>query len=197
MPSAIQRVSSEVEEIECFEQDTSRLESEHWVIIFDCSASMSVRFEEMKKFIFYLAETAERINHGGAKWGLFSFNNNFTIVKDHKENYNQTVKARIGGMKTSGMSFIADAIDMGTKILSHDSNSQYKYLIIVSDGRPLGTETNVQRSLERAHKQKINLIGIGTPDNMKKPCVFSIDYFNSKKSVKKFINAYTNLVESG
>ena len=103
-------------------------------------------------------------------------------------------------MKTGGMSFIADAIDMGTKILSHDNESQYKYLIIVSDGKPLGTNTpekDVQRSLERAHKQKINLIGIGTPDNMKKPCVFSIDYVNSKKSVKRFINAYTNLVESG
>ena len=73
-------------------------------------------------------------------------------------------------------------------------------MIIVSDGKPLGTDTpekDLLRSLLRAHKQKIKLIGIGTPMNMKKPFAFSIDYVNSKKSVKRFINAYTNLVESG
>jgi len=200
LPLAIQRVSSEADEIECFEQYISRMESENWVIIFDNSASMSSRFEEMKKFILNLVETAEAINKSGAKWGLYSFNNKFLIVKDQKENYNQTVKARIGGMKTGGMSFIADAVDMGIKILSHDSESQHKYLIIVSDGKPLGTDTSEKdllRSLEHAKKQKINLIGIGTPYDMKKPFTFNIDYVNSKKSVKKFINAYTTLVESG
>ena len=199
MPSAIQRVASEAEEIECFEQDIPRMESENWVVIFDNSASMSLRFEEMKKFILSLGETAERINKSGGKWGLYSFNNKFLIVKDHTENYNQTVKARIGGLKTSGMSFITDAIDMGAKILSHDNKSQNKYLIIVSDGKPLGTgtsEKDVLRSLERAKKQRINLIGIGTPLNMTKPFAFTIDYVDSKKSVKKFINAYTTLAQS-
>ena len=200
MPSAIQRVASEIEEIECFEQDIPRMESENWVVIFDNSASMSLRFEEMKKFILNLGETAEAINKSGGKWGLYSFNNKFLIVKDHKENYNQTVKARIGGMKTSGMSFITDAIDMGAKILSHDNKSQNKYLIIISDGKPLGTDTSEQdvlRALERAQKQRINLIGIGTPHSMRKPFAFTIDYVDSKKSVKKFISAYTTLVESG
>jgi len=199
MNYAIQRVASEIEEIECFEQDIPRMESENWVVIFDNSASMALRFEEMKKFILNLGETAERINRTGGKWGLYSFNNKFLIVKDHKENYNQKVKARIGGLKTSGMSFITDAIDMGVKILNHDNKSQNKYLIIVSDGKPLGTdasEKEVLRSLERAKQQRINLIGIGTPHNMKKPFAFTIDYVDSKKSVKKFINAYTTLVQS-
>jgi len=200
MSLAIQRVASENDEIDCFEQDVPRTESENWVIIFDNSASMSSRFEEMKKFILNLAETAESINHGGSKWGLYNFNNKFSIVKDHKENYNQTVKARIGGMKTSGMSFITDAIDMGAKILRHDSKSPFKYLIIVSDGIPLGTDTSekdVLRSLERAQNQRINVIGIGTPPDITKPFIFNIDYVNSKKTVRKFLNAYTAHAQSG
>jgi len=199
MPSAIQRVASQVDEIECFEQDIPRKESENWVVIFDNSASMYLRFDEMKKFMLSLGETAEKINQNGGKWGLYSFNNKFLIVKDHKESYNQKVKARIGGLKSSGLSFISDAIDMATKILNKDNKSTNKYLIIVSDGKALGsdaTEKDVLRSLERAKKQKINLIGIGTPYNMRKLFAFTIDNTDTKKSVKKFIDSYSMLAQS-
>jgi len=199
MDSAIQRVGSQSEEIECFEQDIPRKESENWVVVFDNSSSMRLRFEEMKKFIICLGETAEQINRNGGKWGLYSFNNKFLIVKDHKENYNQKVKARIGGLQSSGLSFISDAVDMGTKILQHDNKSVNKYLIIVSDGRTLGSEhadNEFLRSLQRAKKQKINLIGIGTPENMRKHFAFTVDYTNTKKSVKKFIDNYSSLVQS-
>ena len=199
MPSAIQRVSSEIEEIECFEQDIPRMESENWVVIFDNSASMALRFDEMKKFILCLGETAEKINQSGGKWGLYSFNNKFLIVKDHKEQYNQQVKARIGGLKTTGLSFITDAIDMGAKILTNDNKSAHKYLIIVSDGKPLGigvTEKDVVRSLERAKKQRINLIGIGTPISLQKSFAFTVDYTNTRKSVRQFMEGYSMLIQS-
>jgi Mg-chelatase subunit ChlD len=199
MSSAIQRVGSQCEEIQCFEQDIPRKESENWVVVFDNSSSMKLRFEEMKKFIICLGETAEAINRDGGKWGLYSFNNKFLIVKDHRESYNQKVKARIGGLKSSGLSFISDAVDMGVKILQHDNKSSNKYLIVVSDGKALGSEkedNELLRSLERARKQKINLIGIGTPHNIKKPFAFTIDYTDTKKSVKKFIDSYSALVQS-
>jgi len=199
MPSAIQRVASQCEEIECFEQDIPRKESENWVVVFDNSSSMKLRFEEMKKFIVCLGETAERINRDGGKWGLYSFNNKFLIVKDHRETYNQKVKARIGGLKSSGLSFISDAVDMGVKILQHDNKSLNKYLIVVSDGRELGSndaDNEFSRALSRAKKQRINLIGIGTPPNMKKSFAFTVDYTTTKRSVKKFIDSYTSLVQS-
>ncbi|MCV0400736.1 MAG: VWA domain-containing protein [Nitrosopumilus sp.] len=199
LPSAIQRVGSQCEEIECFEQDIPKKESENWVVVFDNSSSMKLRFEEMKKFIICLGETAEEINRDGGKWGLYSFNNKFLIVKDHRENYNQKVKARIGGLKSSGLSFISDAVDMGVKILNHDNKSVNKYLIIVSDGKSLGSDeadNEFLKSLERARKHRINLIGIGTPKNIQKPFAFTIDYTNTKKSVKKFIDSYSMLVQS-
>ncbi len=199
MPAAVQRVSSQAEEIEIFEQDIPRKESENWVVVFDNSSSMKLRFEEMKKFIICLGETAEAINRDGGKWGLYSFNNKFLIVKDYKESYNQKVKARIGGLKSSGLSLISDAVDMGTKILQHDNRSANKYLIVVSDGKSLGsdqTEQEVMRSLLRAKKQKIHLIGVGVPHNLKKPFAFTVDYTETKKSVKKFIDSYSALVQS-
>ena len=199
MPSAIQRVGSQCEEIECFEQDIPRKESENWVVVFDNSSSMKLKFEEMKKFIICLGETAEEINRDGGKWGLYSFNNKFLIVKDHRESYNQKVKARIGGLKSSGLSFISDAVDMGLKILQHDTKSVNKYLIIVSDGRILGSEqadNEFLRSLQRAKKQRINLIGIGTPENMRQHFAFTVDYTDTKRSVKKFIDSYSILVQS-
>lgn len=199
MPSAIQRVGSQCEEIECFEQDIPRKESENWVVVFDNSSSMKLRFEEMKKFIICLGETAEEINRDGGKWGLYSFNNKFLIVKDHRENYNQKVKARIGGLKSSGLSFISDAVNMGVKILNHDNKSANKYLIIVSDGKSLGSDeadNEFLKSLQRARKHRINLIGIGTPKNIQKPFAFTIDYTDTKKSVKKFIDSYSTLVQS-
>lgn len=199
MPSAIQRVGSQCEEIECFEQDIPRKESENWVVIFDNSSSMKLRFEEMKKFIICLGETAEHINRDGGKWGLYSFNNKFLIVKDHRESYNQKVKARIGGLKSSGLSLITDAVDMGIKILHHDTKSTHKYLIIVSDGRSLGSDESDKEllmALQRAKKEKIHLIGIGTPQNLDKSFVFTVNYTNTKKSVKKFIDSYTAFVQT-
>ena len=121
------------------------------------------------------------------------------MVKDHKEQYNQQVKARIGGLKTTGLSFITDAIDMGAKILTNDSKSANKYLIIVSDGKPLGTEVtekDVLHSLELAKKQRINLIGIGMPITLQKSFAFTVDYTDRKKSVRKFIDGYSMLIQS-
>ena len=199
MPSAIQRESSQRDGIEIFEQDIPRKESENWVVVFDTSASMKLRFEEMKKFIICLGETAESINRDGGQWGLYSFNNKFLIVKDQKEMYTQKVKARIGGLKSTGLSFISDAVDMGVKILQHDNQSSNKYLIIVSDGKSLGcdvADNAMSRSLQRAKKQRINLIGIGTPENMSEHFSFTINHTDTKKSVKTFIDSYTNLVAS-
>ena len=198
MPSAIQKESSMREGIEIFEQDIPKKESENWVVVFDNSSSMKLRFEEMKKFIICLGETAEHINRDGGKWGLYSFNNKFLILKDHKESYNQKVKARIGGLKSSGLSFISDAVNMGVKILQHDNRSENKYLIIVSDGRSLGSDdadNELLTALLHAKKHRIHLIGIGIPPNMRKSFAFTIDYTDTKKSVKQFIDSYTNLVQ--
>ncbi len=138
LPAAVQRVASQQEGINYFEQDVPKSESENWVVIMDSSGSMKLKFDEMKKFTMCLSDAAEKIIQTGGRWGLYSFNNNFLIVKDHAEKFGQQIKARIGGLENKGLSFIPDAIEMGTKILVRDQKTAHKYLIIITDCKSLG-----------------------------------------------------------
>jgi len=199
LPAAVQRVSSQNDTIQYFEQDVPRSESENWVVIMDSSASMKLKFDEMKKFAMCLSDAAEKIIQTGGKWGLYSFNNNFLIVKDHAEKFTQQIKARIGGLENKGLSFIPDAIEMGTRILTHDHKSAHKYLIIMTDCKSLGYDNiddSFKRSIQYANRHRINVIGIGIPDNLIKFFTLAIDNGDFKKSVKQFITSYTDLIQS-
>ena len=199
MQLAIQREASKKPEIEIFEQDVPRKESENWVVIIDASASMISKFEEMKKMALCLSEAAEEINQSGGKWGLYSFNNNFLIVKDHVDGYNEQVKARIGGMENKGLSLIPDAIEMGIKILKRDKESTHKYIILISDGQAFGyhnIEDHFKKSLLNAKRNSINVVGIGVPKSMSRYFSITINTDDPKKTVDKFMSAYSYLTQT-
>lgn len=199
MQMAIQREASKNQGIQIFEQDVPRKESENWVVVIDASASMISKFEEMKKMALCLSEAAETINQTGGKWGLYSFNNNFIIVKDHVERYNEETKARIGGIENKGLSLIPDAVNMGVKILKKDKESAHKYLILISDGHALGynnIDEDFKKSLLNARRSSVNVIGIGVPKNMSRYFSFIINSDDPKKSVDKFMSAYSYLTQT-
>lgn len=199
MQLAIQREASQKEGIQIFEQDVPRKESENWVVIIDASASMISKFEEMKKMALCLSEAAEEINQSGGKWGLYSFNNNFLIVKDHVEGYNQQTKARIGGIENKGLSLIPDAINMGIKILKRDKESTHKYLILISDGQAFGyrnIDDCFKKSLLNAKQNSINVVGIGIPKNLSRYFSFTINTNDPQKTVDKFMSAYSYLTQT-
>ena len=198
MQLAIQREGSQKAEIDIFEQDVPRKETENWVVIIDASASMISKFEEMKKMALCLSEAAEEINQSGGKWGLYSFNNNFLIVKDHVEGYNQQTKARIGGIENKGLSLIPDAVNMGIKILTRDKESTHKYLILISDGQAFGYENigeYFKHSLLNAKKNSINVVGIGVPKSLSRYFSFTIDTDDPQKTVDRFMSAYSYLTQ--
>jgi len=199
LPSAVQRVGSQDTKIPYLQDDIPRRESENWVIIMDSSASMKLKSEETKKFAMCLSDTAERLGQTGGRWGMYSFNNNFFIVKDPGEKFSQQINARIGGLENQGLSFIPDAIEMGTKILVRDQKTAHKYLIIITDCKSLGynnIDENFKRAIQYAHLHGVNVIGIGIPGNLVKFFTFAVDGEDLKKSVKKFFNFYAELVES-
>ena len=69
----------------------------------------------------------------------------------------------------------------------------------MSDGRSLGSDESdneLLSALQRAKKEKVHLIGIGTPHNMDKLFAFTVNYTDTKKSVKKFIDSYTSFVQT-
>ncbi len=199
MQKAIQAEASESGEIQVFEQDEKSRQAENWIIVFDSSASMKLKFNDMKKLSLCLSETADELNSRGGQWGMYSFNNNFFIVKDHDEKYNQQIKARLGGIKNQGLSFIPDAVTMGTRILAADYTTERKYLIIITDGKSLGyseIDKNFKESLAFAKKSGINIIGIGVPEGITKLFSATINDDDLRKTVAKFINSYSLLAQA-
>ncbi|MFQ5781589.1 MAG: vWA domain-containing protein [Nitrosopumilus sp.] len=193
MQLAIQRVASQNDNIQIFEQDDYRRIEEEWAIVVDTSSSMRLKFDEMKKFAICLGEAANEVNTKNGKWGFFTFNNNFTIVKDHYEQYDQNSKSRIGGIEIKGLSFIADAIKLCSRILIRE-NIERRYIFLITDGQALGTadaDEKMKEAIADARKAGISVIAIGIPQGVTKIYSMCMPYEGLRKTVAKFLNAYT------
>ncbi len=196
MQAAIQAVASQNDRIQIFEQDDYRRIEEEWAIVVDTSSSMRLKFDEMKKFAICLGEAANEVNSKNGKWGFFTFNNNFTIVKDHYEQYDQNSKSRIGGIEIKGLSFIADAVKLCSRILDRE-NIERRYIFLITDGQALGTadaDEKMKLAIEEARKKGISVIAIGIPQGVTKIYSMCMPYEGLRKTVAKFLNAYTMLV---
>ncbi|MCV0392263.1 MAG: VWA domain-containing protein [Nitrosopumilus sp.] len=199
MQAAIQSVASENPSIQIFEQDDVRKVEEAWSIIVDTSSSMKLKFNEMKKFTMCLGEAAHAVNAKNGKWGFFTFNNNFTIIKDHDQNFDQSAKARVGGIEINGLSFIADAVKLSMRILEKEIIER-KYIFLVTDGQALGTidaDSKMRSAVEEARKKGINIVAIGIQDGNTKIFSRCIPYEGLRKTIAKFLNAYQLLSEDG
>ena len=192
MQLAIQRVAAQNDRIQVFEQDDYRRIEEEWAIVVDTSSSMRLKFDEMKKFAICLGEAANEVNSKNGKWGFFTFNNNFSIVKDHYEKFDQSSKSRIGGIEVKGLSFIADAIKLCSRILDRE-NVERRYIFLVTDGQALGTldaDKKMREAVQDAKRKGISVIVIGMPEGITKIFTMSMPYEGLKKTVAKFLNAY-------
>jgi nitric oxide reductase activation protein len=195
MQAAIQAVAAQNNSIQIFEQDDYRKIEEEWAIVLDTSSSMRLKFDEMKKFAIALGEAANEVNSKNGKWGFFTFNNNFRIVKDHYEKYDQTSRSRVGGIEITGLSFIGDAVKLCTRILSRE-NIERKYIFLVTDGQQVGTMGNNQDMVDavmEARKKGITVIAIGFPQGNSKIFNLCMPYENLRKTTAKFIAAYTQI----
>lgn len=195
MQAAIQAVAAQNNSIQIFEQDDYRKIEEEWAIVLDTSSSMRLKFDEMKKFAISLGEAANEVNSKNGKWGFFTFNNNFRIVKDHYEKYDQTSRSRVGGIEITGLSFIGDAVKLCTRILERE-NIERKYIFLVTDGQQVGTMGNnkdMEDAVMEARKKGITVIAIGFPQGITKIFNLSIPYESLRKTTAKFIAAYTRI----
>ena len=195
MQAAIQAVASQNHEIQVFEQDDYRRIEEEWAIVVDTSSSMRLKFDEMKKFAICLGEAANEVNSKNGKWGFFTFNNNFTIVKDHYENFDQHSKSRIGGIEIKGLSFIADAVKLCSRILERE-NIERRYIFLITDGQALGTyeaDEKMKEAVETARKKGISVVAIGMPTGSTKIFSMCMPYEGLRRTVAKFLGAYTHL----
>ncbi len=195
MQAAIQAVAAQNNSIQIFEQDDYRRVEEEWAIVVDTSSSMRLKFDEMKKFAICLGEAANEVNSKNGKWGFFTFNNNFTIVKDHYENFDIHSKSRIGGIEIQGLSFIADAVKLCSRILDRE-NIERRYIFLITDGQALGTyeaDKKMEEAVESARKKGISVVAIGMPTGVTKIFSMCMPYEGLRKTVARFLGAYMNL----
>jgi len=197
MQAAIQAIAAQNTSIQVFEQDDTRRIEEEWAIVVDTSSSMKFKFDEMKKFAICLGEAANEVNSKTGKWGFFTFNNNFSIVKDHYDKFDQNAKSRIGGITINGLSFIADAVTLCSRLLDRD-NIERKYIFLITDGRALGideADKKLQEAIKDARKKGISIVGIGIPDGNTKIYSMCMPYEGLQKTIAKFLRAYNILAE--
>jgi Mg-chelatase subunit ChlD len=195
MQKAIQAMASHNASLQMFEQDDKRRFTEEWAILIDTSSSMKIKFRDMKKLVLCFAQAANDLVSKNGRWGMFCFNNNFSVIKADSEKYNETVKARIGGMEMKGLSYLPDAITLASRILSQ-GDTERKYLFVITDGLSLGydkIDKSLQDAICQASRRNINVVGIGMPQHRPTYFSLSVPYDGMRKMVSRFISTYTQI----
>ena len=171
MELAIQAIASNSQNYaEVFNKQEEQRIEETWGILVDNSASLKLRFEQVKDFMLCLAEASDELTGPAGSWGLYSYDQKFSILKDHKGKYNQDSKARIGGLSAGGLSYTSDAILLAGRMMAK-TPADLKHLFVFTDDFPTGV-WNQDRKLALAVKEVegmgIETIGIGLSPGISK-----------------------------
>jgi len=193
MELAIQAIASHSERYaEVFNKTEEQRIEETWAILIDNSASLKLRFEEVKDFMLCLAEASDELTGPSGSWGLYGYDQKFSILKDHKAKYNQDVRARIGGFKSGGLSYTPDAILLSGRMLTKNP-ADLKHLFVFTDDFPTGLWNHDQKlflAIKQVEAMGIEVIGIGLTSNISKYFKDSCYGTDLKDLVDKFIRIY-------
>jgi len=193
LQEAIQVVASRSPRTDVFTLEELQSMVEAWTILVDASRSLNSFKGEVRGIVLCLAEVANELLLDKTAWGVFAFSNKFYIVKDFSEAYTNRVRARIGGLKHSGLTYLPDGITLAAEALKKRTEES-KVLVVVSDFFPSGyedIEEELKERVKKIEKSGIGVIGIGVNSRAVK------DYFqinciveNSYELMKKFAKAF-------
>ncbi len=193
MELAIQAISSNSQNYaEVFNKTEEQRIEETWGILIDNSASLKLRFEQVKDFMLCLAEASDELTGPAGSWGLYSYDQKFSILKDHKGKYNQDARARIGGLHSGGLSYTPDAILLSGRMLAKNP-ADLKHLFVFTDDFPTGLwnyDEKLFTTIKAVEKMGIQVIGIGLSPNISKYFSDSCWGTNIRDLVDKFVRIY-------
>lgn len=195
LTAVIQAILSKKPATDVFFKDEFLSKSFAWSILFDASASMNVRSEFARALAIVVAEATKELLMDPGSWTLFAFSDRFYVLKDSTEAYTQRIRARIGGLKFHGLTYMPDAIQVAGQILAKRYDEQ-RFLIVISDGWPYGYDDisgALKESIASVQKKGIIVIGIGVEtDRMGSLLRLSSPVYSQKDLIKKFSKIYTD-----
>lgn len=192
---AIQAIASQSQRNDIFDKDEELLKEESWTILVDCSKSLTASSTDLKAVSVCLAETANRIL-GSNPWGMFAFSDELYCVKEFSEQYDNQIKARIGGLTVGGLSYIPDALRACGNLVRRHAKDR-NFLIVVSDGVPSGypnVDDEFETAVKELRRQGIGLIGIGIGGKSIKKTIRNARVIDKPSDIaKEFMNVYMSL----
>jgi len=193
LAAVIQAIASNKPATDVFTMDTYLKQSFAWSIILDASGSMKVRGEYARALAIAVAEAAKELMTDQTSWTFFGFGDRLYILKDSNESYSQRVRARIGGLRFEGLTYLPDAVYVAGKMLAKRFEEQ-RVLIVISDGWPYGYEnmpTTLMANINDLLNKGVIVIGIGVEtDRMNNFFKLNTSVYKPKDLLKKFPNVF-------
>jgi hypothetical protein len=195
MTAVIQAIASKKPATNVFFKDEYLSKSFAWSILFDASSSMQVKGEKARSLAICVAEATKELLMDPGSWTFFAFSDKFYVLKDSTEAYTRKVRARIGGLKFGGLTYMPDAIQLAGKILSHRYDEQ-RVLVVISDGWPYGYQgiyNALKESTDNLLKKGVIIIGIGVEtDRMGVFFKLNAEVYTQKDLIKRFSKIFVN-----
>lgn len=189
LAAVIQAMASNKPATDVFFLEENLKQSFAWSIVFDASKSMNVKGEFTRALAIAVAEAAKEMMTDPTSWTFFAFNDRLYVIKASNESYSKTVRARIGGLKFDGLTFMPDAIQVAGKMLAKRFEEQ-RCLVVISDGWPYGyanVSISLKNTVEDLLKKGVIVIGIGVEtDRMGNFFKLNASIHHPKDLIKKF-----------
>lgn len=193
LQEVVQVIASKSPRIDVFVRDELQTQDEQWTILIDASHSLSFFTGEVQGIALCMAEVARKLMVNQSSWSMYAFNTGFYIIKDFSEPYSNHTRARIGGLKHTGMTYLPDGLALAAAALKRKM-AELKILVAVSDFFPSGygeVEKALTETAKKIEKSGIGVIGIGINSNAVKKyfrthCIVENPYDLMKKFVKAF-----------
>jgi len=154
---------------------------------------MKVRGEYARALAIAVAEAAKELMTDPTSWTFFGFGDRLYILKDSNESYSQRVRARIGGLRFEGLTYLPDAVHVAGKMLAKRFEEQ-RVLIVLSDGWPYGYEnmpTTLMANISDLLNRGVIVIGIGVEtDRMTNFFKLNTSVYKPKDLLKKFPHVF-------
>ncbi len=193
LTEVIQKLASRSPRTDVFMQNEYLSSSFAWAILFDSSASMKIRDEDSRALIICVAEATKELLMDPGSWTLLAFSDHLQILKAPSEAYSRRVRARIGGLKFNGLTYMPDAIRVAGKFLTQRFDEQ-RFLVVLSDGWPYGyprIHKELAESIDSLQRKGVIVIGVGIQsERMKQFFKVSSTVYSQHDLIKKFAKIY-------